>query len=198
MKRLEGLSLGEHLILLRNFYSTGFVRQQVRFLRPVILPQIAVSTAPPYDLSSLIGVRGFGIGNKYCWNHQRLSYVKYQRAFGRLFHRFQATGNVYEFLKYGFAATKWNRSIANSVLDIIRTSELSNIYVTNRQRLDVLDDLFKNSFGVNDLNPEITGVPPGEELGVLPALYGFHVGFNLYEVRVRGLSCEVLHLLRNH
>jgi hypothetical protein len=188
--RVEGLSLGDYLMLLRNFYTSGDLEPvlvQLTFKIPLANIPPLVSIVRPVHLDR--PVNNVRLLDMESWDNPSATI----RAYTGVFSRFQETGNVFEILKRGFGASRSNRWVACGVLEILKSRGL----VTNPERMDMLKDLFLNSFGVNDLNPEVTGLPDDEELDILPNLLWFHVGFNLEEVSDRGLSFEVLHLLRN-
>jgi hypothetical protein len=202
-KRMEGLPLGEHLMLLQNFYTTANDRRVVRFLGAPPHPITSVSATAPFDLS--ITIQGFNLASRMSW---RDPFSVVGHWFLGVLWRYQLTGNVYEMLKYGFSATSANRLVVRRAVHIIRTHVESVDLVTDDQRLATLDYMLDHSFDVVDLNPE-HGVRSNNTNPPVPLLTGFHVGFNVKHFSYfngrfansnngyQHISCNVLHRLRN-
>ena len=100
-------------------------------------------------------------------------------SIGRVLLRFQETGCLYEIIKYGWVSWFMNRQKFERILAAVYSINASRRqFVINQRRLDALQTLMNNSYGIMDLTPAI----PGESEPIFRQLTGFHVGFNRRDI----------------
>lgn len=173
---MEGLHVGEFMLLLRNYYEQGPIRR-VHFLN--LLPGV-VSVNPPQDLNRPI--QGSVVYLMSSWTPPLSPVV---RAFAEMLLRYQADGDISEFHEFGFFSSYINRHCFQKMVTIIEVTEYGDGWVRCKHRLEMLRLLIEHSFAVIDLTrtPLLQGAEaePNVDSDIsqyLPRITGVHVGVN--------------------
>lgn len=181
---MEGLPVGEFMLLLRNYSERGPIRH-VHFPSP--LPQI-VSMTPPQDLARPI--QGFVVSSMINWNMPLSPVVN---AFAEMLVRYQVDGDLSELHVFGFFSSATNRRCFENMVSIIELPELRDLWVHCDHRLTLLKLLIERSYAVIDFTPKSQGewtVPDERMLEYLPRITGVHVGVNPRDIAPLNIYSE--------
>jgi hypothetical protein len=168
-ERMTGLSVGEHMLLLRNYLQV-WPHHHLRFRRGAVT---AVSMYPPLELNRPI-YRLLPETMRLDPTHPVCT------AFGRMLLRYQATGDLREIQKLGFLSSAMNRTVFRRAVEHVASDPLLIAYVSCLHRLNLLGYICLHSFEVVDLSAPL--VSDGELFGYLPHLTGLHVGIHSRDI----------------
>jgi hypothetical protein len=165
--RMEGVSIGQHAMLMRNFLSSGSVSR----LRFRVTEPSEVST-PPVDLSR--PVSGELLYQGGTWELPLSPMATRITGYVR---GYLETGQLYNLNKLGFFSTVDNRLILLRVMAMMSEELLADEFRRFHHRVSVLERLLNYSYGVVDLTPELTDAG-GNFFDFWPLPTKFHIGVN--------------------
>ena len=185
-RRMDGLPVGEYIILLSNF--NGIPGQsQIRFNEPasLALNLNSVSRIPPVRIEwfstfceDLMNISPRG------GTRPQTSISEQSMELHGVLLRYQATGDFTELNKRGFFSRGGDRIRLVLALHMIVDRIYEVFFVRCSRRLHILKRALCLSYGVIDLTPPLRGVAGDAEFRFFPQLSGVHVGMNPHDIAV--------------